>query len=53
MIDFYNLSITLGLGYGYSGQLFKNFNFFGVFENNETDVIYHQIEVIFGLTYSL
>ncbi len=50
---FYNLSITLGLGYGYSGQLFKNFNFFGVFENNETDVIYHQIEVIFGLTYSL
>lgn len=50
---FYNLSITLGLGYGYSGQLFNNFSWLGIFENNKTDVIYHQIDVIFGLNYSL
>jgi len=50
---FYNLSITLGLGYGYSGNLFKDFNLFGVFKNEETDVIYHQVDVIFGFTYSL
>ncbi len=50
---FYNMSITLGLGYGYSGNLFGNFNFLGVFKNEKTDVIYHQIDVIFGFTYSL
>ncbi len=50
---FYNLSFTLGIGYGYSGNLFENFNWFGVFDNKETDVEYHQIDVIFGLTYSL
>lgn len=50
---FYNLSITLGFGYGYSGTLFNEFNLFGIFKNEATDVIYHQIDVIFGLNYSL
>ena len=48
-----HLSVTLGLSYGYSGNLFKNFNFFGLFKNDQTDVIYHQIDVVFGFTYSL
>lgn len=50
---FYNMSITLGLGYGFSGNLFGDFNFLGIFKNQKTDVIYHQIDVIFGFTYSL
>jgi len=50
---FYNMSITLGLGYGYSGNLFGNFNILGIFDNKVTDVIYHQVDVIFGFTYSL
>ncbi|NOX66782.1 MAG: hypothetical protein GXO85_13570 [Chlorobi bacterium] len=50
---FHNLSITLGLSYGYSGDLLRNFDFFGLFKNDETDVIYHQIDVIFGFSYSL
>lgn len=51
--NYKKLSITLGLSYGYSGNLFRDFNFFGIFKNSETDVIYHQIDVIFGFTYSL
>ncbi|NOX19351.1 MAG: hypothetical protein GXO87_13855 [Chlorobi bacterium] len=46
-----NLKITLGFGYGYSGELFNNFDFFGIFENKNTDVIYHQIDIIFGFSY--
>lgn len=52
-LKFYNMSITLGLGYGFSGNLFGDFNFLGIFKNQKTDVIYHQIDVIFGFTYSL
>ncbi|VAX15458.1 hypothetical protein MNBD_IGNAVI01-428 [hydrothermal vent metagenome] len=51
--NFKHLSITFGLSYGYSGNLFKNFNFLGLFKNETTDVIYHQIDVVFGFTYSL
>lgn len=50
---FYNLSITLGLSYGFSGKLFSNFDFLGILKNENSDVIYHQIDVVFGLTYSL
>jgi len=50
---FFNLRLTLGLSYGYSGDLLRNFNFLGLFKNNETDVIYHQIDVIFGFSYSM
>jgi len=51
--NYHKLSITLGLSYGYSGNLFRNFNFFGVFKNSETDIKYHQLDFIFGFTYSL
>ncbi len=46
-----NLKITIGFGYGYSGELFDRFNFFGIFENESTDVVYHQFDIIFGLSY--
>ncbi|MEN8192765.1 MAG: hypothetical protein ABFS12_08095 [Bacteroidota bacterium] len=50
---FHDLSITLGFSYGYSGELFGNFNLFGIFKNSKTDVIYNQMDVILGLTYSM
>ena len=51
--NYRNLRITLGLGYGYSGELFGRFKFLGIFENKNTDVIYHQFDIIFGLSYTM
>jgi len=49
----YNFSVTLGLSYGFSGKLFNKFDFLESVKNENSDVIYHQLDFIFGLTYSL
>jgi len=53
MFNIDNFSITLGLGYGFSGNLYNGLNIFGFNETSASSASYHQLDVVFGLTYNL
>jgi len=54
MFDIQNLSITLGLGYGFTTNLYKGFRLFGEnVDREDASVTYHQLDAIFGFSYKL
>jgi hypothetical protein len=53
MFNIDNFSITLGLGYGFTGNLYNGLNIFGFKDMSASSTKYHQLDVVFGLTYNL
>ena len=53
MFKFRHVSITFGLGYGFRGNFYDRIDFFNWGNEPESNVSYHQLDVIFGFTYKL
>ena len=53
MFKFDNLSITLGLGYGFEDNIYDGSRIFGQRKSDRSDVVYHQLDIVFGFTYKL
>ena len=53
MFNIDRLSITLGLGYGFTGDIYNGLRIFGQKKSDRTDVDYHQLDVVFGFTYKM
>jgi hypothetical protein len=53
MFNINNFSITLGLGYGFTGSLYNGLSIFGQKGETSGTANYYQLDAIFGLTYNL
>lgn len=53
MFKFDKLSITLGLGYGFEDNIYDGLRIFGQKKSDRSDVVYHQVDLVFGFTYKL
>ena len=53
MFNIDRLSITLGLGYGFTGNIYSGLKLFPEKDTNGGKVSYHQLDVVFGFTYKL
>jgi hypothetical protein len=53
MFTFKNMNITLGLGYGFSGNFYNRLNILDWNKKNESNVVYNQLDAIFGFSYKL
>ncbi len=53
MFNIKKLSITLGLGYGFTGNIYNGLRIFGQKKTDRADVDYHQLDIVFGFTYKL
>jgi len=53
MFNIDKLSITLGLGYGFAGNIYNGLRIFGQRNADRKDIKYHQLDLIFGFTYKL
>lgn len=53
MFSIDKLSVTLGLGYGFVGDIYNGLRIFGQKKSDRTNIKYHQLDVIFGFTYKL
>ena len=47
------LSITLGLGYGFEANIYDGLRIIGQKSSNRNDVVYHQLDIVFGFAYKL
>lgn len=53
MFDIENISLTLGLGYGFSGNIYNALKIFGQETSDRNNIEYHQLDIVFGFTYNL
>lgn len=53
MINVDNLSVTLGLGYGFTSNIYDKINILNSNSQSESDITYQQIDIVFGFTYKL
>ena len=53
MFSINRLSITLGLGYGYTGDIYSGLRIFGEKDSNKSNVSYHQLDLVFGFSYKM
>ncbi|MCF6269007.1 MAG: hypothetical protein L3J41_04800 [Melioribacteraceae bacterium] len=53
MFNIDKLSITLGLGYGFAGNIYNGLRIFGQKSPSRKDIKYHQLDLVFGFTYKL
>ncbi len=47
------LSITLGLGYGFAGNIYDGFRLFEQKDPGRSNIKYHQLDLVFGFTYKM
>ncbi len=53
MFNVEKLSVTLGLGYGFKGNIYDGLRIFGQQKADRKNVGYQQLDVVFGFTYKL
>ncbi|MCF6271518.1 MAG: hypothetical protein L3J41_17555 [Melioribacteraceae bacterium] len=53
MFTIEQLSITLGLGYGFKGNIYNGLRIFGQKDSDRSDIVYHQLDLVFGFTYKM